>query len=302
MTYLKRLTFSLLLISSIITFAQNDLLISEGRLNGKYSHLDSENKTTTTGEFKDNLRSGKWTVRDSSNQIVLTREYHSIYSFTEKRTNIDQEKEIFSTEFSLKRDSIGLYKFPGIENSNVLWSKRVRSVLPKNQNKILYAQNYLNEIESFLKTEKFTLYANDELSEVLPPENIDFVNSKLLAISLKKDYYFEKASKMMQERIVAVTFHLENKDKGTKTCFHIYYPTDGRRLFSSFNISNDNKLIQNLDDLLFFKDYGEVIYREEHFNPDKSLDLENIDNYKKESDAIKRLILEIDHEYWVGEY
>lgn len=300
MTYLKQLSIALILVSSFLTNAQNELPTSKGQLNGEYSHFDSENNTTTTGKFKDNLRSGEWIVRDSSNQIVLTREYHSIYSYIEKQTHNNEKVNDSRTKFPLERDSIGLYKFPNIKNSNVLWSKRVKSVLPKNQNKILYAQNYLDKIESFIKTEEFTLYANDELSEILPPENIDFKNSKLLAISIKKDYFFEKSSKMMQERIVAMTFHLKNHDKEGESNFHIYYPTDGRRLFSSFKTSNGNETIQNLDDFLFFKDYSEIIYQEENFNPDKPLDLENIEKYKKESDAIKRLVLEVEHEYWVA--
>lgn len=303
MTYLKQLSIYFILSSSLVTFAQNDLQISEGRLNGEYSHFDNENQTTTSGKFKKNLRSGEWTVRDSSNQVVLTRKYHSIYSYTEKHTNVDQKKEEgFSTKFSLERASVGLYQFPNIENSNVLWSKRVRSVLPKNQNEILYAQNYLDKIESFIKAEKFILYANDELSQILPPENINFKNNKLRAISVKKDYFFEKISKMMQERIVAITFHLESLDTGVESRFHVFYPSEGRKLFSSFKISDDNKLIQNIDDLLFFKNYSEIIYQEENLNPEKPLDLKNIDKYKKESDAIKRQILEVEHEYWVGEY
>lgn len=87
MTYLKQLSISLILFSSILTFAQNHLPISEGRLNGEYSHFNSENQTTTTGNFKNNLRTGEWIVKDTNNNTLYKRNYNSIYSYTETRSS-----------------------------------------------------------------------------------------------------------------------------------------------------------------------------------------------------------------------
>lgn len=308
MNSLKHLTISMLVLLSISTNAQNDLPMSEERLNGKYSSFDSENNLTTSGEFKNNLRVGKWIVKDTSDRVILTREYHSVYAFTEKHlsalwretktTNANHRlEETIHIDFPLEKDSIGLYKFPPVADSNVVWSKRVRSILPREENKIIYAKDFLTKLRSL---SSYNVYTDDELSEVLPREKIDFKNSKLVAISLKKDYFFEKTINMMQERIVAITFHLENKKTGLESSFSVYYALFGRLLLSTFAANSDNELIKNLDDLLFFQDYSEIIYQEEHFDLDEPLDLKNIEKYSKKSDDIKRLVLEVEHKYWVG--
>lgn len=299
MDYIKKLVVLLVLcISSLTATTQNNLPLTEERLNGKYTNFDSKNKTTTSGEFINNNRVGEWAVHDSLNKVVLKRNYHTAFSFTEKRVN--KEEEAKDIKFLIQRDSTGLYEYPLIEESNVVWSKRVWSVLPKKENKEFYKQDYLTKIESLLNDEKIIIYRNGELSEILPHETIDLKKSKLLAISLKKDHFFEKTSKMMQERIVAITFHIETQDVGENLSFSVYYPTDGRKLFSSYETTNNNEQVNTLDDLFFFKNYGDIIYKEmSSSTSNETLDLTNINKYKKQSNEIKKLIIESEHRLWL---
>lgn len=305
MYYQKQLPFFLiLLLIAISSSAQNDLPTSNGILNGQYLKFDDDTQTTTSGKFKNNLRIGEWIIRDSSDQIVLTRQYHSIYSYTEKRTkptDVDYElEETTNIKFTTERDSFGLYKLPKVNYTNIIWSKRVWTLLPEVEHGQLYSQEILIRVNQWINNGKIKVYKDDELSAVIDKQEVDLNNKKCIGVTMKKDYFFDKKSGMMMEQIVALTFHVESTKNEEKETFSIFYPTDGRKLLSSFNVSHKSDKIKHYDDLFFFQDYTEVIYNEANAKGIKiEPDFANIKQYQQTSNAIKQLIVSTEHRLWI---
>lgn len=300
MTFLKQLSIFLILFASYLTFAQNDLPMSEGRINGEYSHFNSEKQTTTTtGSFKNNLRTGEWTVKDSADNIIYKRNYKSIYSYTETRSS-DNEGVFLQKPFPLIRNNDNLYQYPKFKNEDVLWTKRVWSILPKTDHGQLYSQELLIKINDWINKNKIKFYQDDELSIVIDKQDIDLINRNCAGVTIKKDYFFDKKSGMMMEQIVALTFHLESTKNKEVEKFSVFYPTDGRKLLSSFNVSHKSEKIEHHDDLFFFQDYTEVIYNEANAKGIKiEPDFANIKQYQQTSNDIKQLIISTEHRLWL---
>lgn len=299
MTFLKQLSISFILSSSILTFAQNDLPISEGHLNGEYSHFDSENQTTTAGNFKNNLRDGKWIIKDTSDNIVYKRNYKSIYSYTETRIS-GNEGVFLQKPYALKRNDDKLYEYPKVEIKDVLWTKRVWSILPETGHGQLYSQELLIRINKWVNEDKIVIYKDDELSTLINKQDIDLSDNECVGVTMKKDYFFDKELGIMIEKIVALTFHVESAENENMQTFSIYYPTDGRKLLSSFSVSHESDKIIHYDDLFFFQNYTEIIYNEANAKGIKiDPDFTNTEQYQKNSNAIKQLILSTEHRLWL---
>lgn len=299
MTYLKQLPFFLILFASYLTFAQNDLLMSEGRLNGEYSHFNSVNQTTTTGSFKNNLRTGEWTIRDSTDNIIYRRNYNSIFSYSETRVSGSIEGGSQKL-YSIERNSEGLYQYPKFEIKDVLWTKRVWSILPERDHGQLYSQEILIRINDWIKKDEIKIYQDDELSALVNKQDVNFSNNNCIGVTMKKDYFFDKKLGLMLEKIVALTFYLENVKTNEIKTFSIFYPTDGRKLLSSFNVSHNSEKIEHYDDLFFFKDYNEIIYNEANAKGIKiEPDFANIEQYQQTSSDIKQIIVSAEHRLWL---
>lgn len=283
--------------SSFLSLGQSGLPMSDGRLNGEYSNFDNQNSLTTSGEFKNNLRVGEWTVKDSSEKIIYKRNYKSIYSYTETRFS-GSVAGGSQKLYPLKRSNTNLYQYP--EYENILWTKRVWSILPEKDHRQLYSQETLIRINEWIKNGTINVYEDDELSKVIETQDIDLDNSNCTGVTMKKDYFFDEDLGIMLEKIVELTFYVENIDNEKLQTFSLFYPTDGRKLLSSFNISHKSEKIKHYDDLFFFQDYSEVIYNEANAKGIKiEPDFANIEKYQQTSNEIKQIIISTEHRLWL---
>lgn len=104
----------------------------------------------------------------------------------------------------------------------------------------------------------------------------------------------------MLEKIVTLTFHVKSAENDEKETFSVFYPTDGRKLLSSFNVSHKSEKIKHYDDLFFFQDYSEIIYNEANAKGIKiEPDFGNIEQYQQTSNHIKQIIISAEHRYWL---
>ncbi len=292
-------TFLPIFLFMFCSISQEQLPIQNGKLEGSFQNFDSLTGLTTFGSFKNNKRSGEWTVKGDEGKIVYQRTYESFNSFDEKK--IYQKKAShFKYKHPIERNGEGLYIYEDIDNDNVSWSKRVWSILPEKQHGQLYSQEVLIKINDWVKKGKVKVYKNDEMSKLIPEEDFNVSNQKIEGVTLKKDYYYNETNHLMQERVVAITFHLESDGtKGIQT-FSVFYPTDGRVLLSSFKVQNESKRIAQYDDLFFFNDYVDIIYNEENaYGRKADLDFSDVEQYQKVSNEIKTLILITEHRLWL---
>tara|TARA_B100000508_G_scaffold141092_1_gene146412 strand:+ start:67942 stop:68826 length:885 start_codon:yes stop_codon:yes gene_type:complete len=286
-----------LIFSLIITCsAYSQLPMKNGRLNGHFEQINPNNETVVKGDFTDNFRTGKWTITYDSTDVIYTRDYSSKYGF--KATDSENENPTI-VKFDLIRDSSGLYNYPKALDSNIVWSKRVVSILTRKNNEEIYSANLLSAINKLVKKNEIKAYDDDEFSIVINKESFDVTNCELDRITLKKDYYYDKSLQMMIERIVALNFHLKGDDNKLNS-FSIYYPTDGRKLLSSLTI-NYNSEIKHLDDFVFFRQYSDIIYDENKLDGSMiSPDLDNPSKYEDLSTRVKSLIINAEHSFWLS--
>lgn len=301
MNYLKHLVLSFITLSLFCSFgfSQDLLPYKNGKLEGPFQYYDSLTGLTTWGSFENNTRSGEWTIKNEEGKIVYQRKYESYFSFDEKK--IYQNKASHSKyKHPIERNANGLYIYPEIDNKNVLWSKRVWSVLPEKHHGQLYSQEVLIKISKWFKEDKIKVYKDDEMSKLIPEVNSNISNQKIEGVTIKKDYYFDKSTHLMQERIIAITFHLKDNKTGKNQALCIYYPTDGRKLLSSFKVHNESQQIEHYDDIIFFQNYVDIIYNEANaYGKKVSLDFSDIEQYQQTSNDIKALIINQEHRLWL---
>ncbi len=292
-------TFLPIFLFLFYSFSQQQLPIQNGKLDGSFQSYDSLTGLTTFGSFQNNTRLGEWTIKEENGNYIYQRTYESFNSFDEKK--IYQKKASHSMYSQLvERNAEGLYIYEDIDNKNVSWSKRVWSILPKKRHGQLYSQEVLIKINSWVKNGKIKAYKNDEMSKLIPEKEFNISNQKIEGVTLKKDYCFDKTTHLMQERVVAVTFHLKGHKTEKNQAFSIFFPTDGRKLLSSFKVQNESEQIKHYDDLFFFNDYVDIIYNEENaYGRKVDLDFSNIEQYQKVSNEIKALILRMEHRLWL---
>ena len=164
----------------------------------------------------------------------------------------------------------------------------------------LYSQEVLIKISDWVKEDKIKVYKDDEISKLISGDGFDVSSRKIEGVTVKKDYFFDKTIRLMEERIVGITFHLKSEETGSNQAFSIYYPTDGRKLLSSFNVSNKSGKIEHYDDLFFFRNYADMIYKEESKNTSTSKpNFNDIGKYQGKSNAIHILLLTEEHKYWL---
>jgi hypothetical protein len=281
------------------SYSQEQLPLENGKLEGSYQNYDSLTGLTTFGSFHNNTRSGEWTIKEGDGKYVYQRIYESFFSFNEKKTY--QNKASHSNyKHPVERNDEGLYIYPEINNSNVSWSKRVWSILPEKHHGQLYSQEVLVKISEWVEKGKIKVYKDDEISKLISEKGFNVSDQKIQGVTIKKDYYFDKSIHLMQERVVAITFHLKDDKTGGNRVFSIYYPTNGRKLLSSFNVQNESERIEHYDDHFFFQNYVDIIYNEENaYGRRVDLDFSDIDQYQETSSDIKMLILIQEHRFWL---
>lgn len=147
------------------------------------------------------------------------------------------------------------------------------------------------------------VYFNHKFSKLFKDdEYIETENLVLNGVGVLKDYYFDLASRKTDPRVFGFSIFTEDTvSKETKE-FLFYYPTDLRPILLEKKIRHKDPNISNLDDLLFFSAYGEIVYEHiwgnekspKQFHPNEA------NNYLDFSKEIKIQIVEDEHSYWLG--
>ena len=234
---LTYLIFSIFVCAGIC-YSQTTLPLVNNSLNGTYKNIDVSSNTVVQGEFDNNLRSGLWTIEDTVGNIVYSRKYIGPYTFVEKNNDSDKSK---MKPITLQKNEDGLYEYPEINNQDVLWSKRVWCILPKNENPNLYNPSFLDQINQEVKTESLVAYRDDKISTVINSTDFDLSEKELEGVALKKDYYYDSTKKMMLQKVICFTFYLSDSRSGERSAFSLYYSSDTRELLQSFPIKRKSR-------------------------------------------------------------
>lgn len=305
-------TYSMILLSFGFALAQEQPKFSfkNGIFHGEYQSFHENGQLKSKGNFNYNRRIGDWKVYNDEGELLAHRYFDSLghVKVIAPKTGNDAAIELLDQpRYKIERNENGVYEFLHIYEGNMVWTKRVLSYLTKKSNPEVYEFDWMELLNKFYVKEDLStgrsvfVYKNDQFSSLYEEnEVIETTNLIVLGIGIKKDYYYDLASRKLDARVLGVTLFAEDTiTKQTKE-FTLFYPTDLRPLLVNNKINHEDSTINNLDDLFYFNAYGEIIYSEEslnnqyvQFNPKKATD------FLEFSKQIKMQIIAIAHEYWV---
>jgi len=311
---MNKLLFLPILVFTLAVFGQKNPIIQEyaGCFHGAYESFHDNGNTKAKGNFYFNRRIGDWKVFDEFGKLLVHRFYDSlghVKIIVPKTADDEVIKLLNQPRFRLHRDSIGKYVYQHISEGDVVWSKRVWSYFPVENNETFYAFDWLGllnrfELQEDLSSKRIvTVYKNDQFSKFYEDtEEIATQNFELLGIGLKKDYFYDIASRKMDARVLAVTLFIKDTTNTIRKDLTLYLPTDLRPFLVKQIIQHEDPAITNLDDLIYFNAYNEIIYKEESWK-EKTVQLfhpKDANNFSQFSKEVKIQIIEEEHSYWVA--
>lgn len=310
---INKILFTLFITITSFGFSQNNTQINykSGCMHGEYQSFHENGQLKAEGNFFYNRRIGEWNVYNPEGEIIAQRHFDSLghVKVNVPTSSNDAVIELLDKpRYKIERNKVGKYEWSQVKEGNVVWSKRVWSYFPEETNPDIYAFDWLQLTQKFELDEddslrrEVTVYKNDEFKSFYEGDkSIAISHLKFLGVGLKKDYYYDLASRKMDARVIGITVFTENTITGQSKNFTYYYPTDLRPLLLQVNINHEDPNISNLDDLIFFNAYAEIIYREESVNPPaKKFEPKEIDTYKAFSNEVKTQVIEVAHGFWVG--
>jgi len=303
-------TFSLILFSFCFTQEQTKVSIENRTFHGEYRSFHENGQLKSEGNFCFNRRIGDWKVYSDKGELLAHRYYDSLgfaKVFVPTTSEDTVIKLLNKPRHKIKRNESGMYEWKELIEGYIGYAKRVRSFLPIENNNEVYELNWISLLNRFqlkddLSVEReITIYKNDELQALYKEdEYIDTTSLTLLGVGVKKDYYFDLEVRNMDARVIGVTIFTEDTITKELKDFTFYYPTDLRPLLVKHKINHDNTNIKNLDDLLFFNAYGEIIYEENCWDREKNqFDPRKAFDFIEFSNTVKTQIVEIENGYWV---
>ena len=275
----------------------------DGKLDGTYSSYYKDGQIRATGLFKDNFRTGTWSVYDSIGKLVIKREYSAPYTFKQIFPILPENEltRLLNVQWSPQKNEKGYIEYFNIQERMVVFSRVYKSYISSRNNPLLFNNDILFRlISSGIKTKKLTAYdvKTDEFEDTLSNE-VDPNLYRHIAFKTKEVCFFDSERMLMDSRIIGICPVAINKISGDTTdLYWIYYPY--LRPFLAEEKVKSNGMpayISNLDDLLFYRQYSGIIFYVRNWqNPTPELKIENAtEDFSKQ--AIIELI-ETEHDIW----
>jgi len=301
----KLLIVITILISNSILFSQENLTYEnknikciyqkdDGLLNGKYQSYYKNKQKKAEGYFKNNNRSGVWTVWDKNGNILVQRNYKSPYNFEQLVPTKPSP-----LKYTPKYNSDKYLKYFKLEEKNIVWSKKYYSFISSDNNPILFSNNTLNNVVlENIKNGNIQIYSDEELSIKLNINDIK-INNNIEYYLAKEVYIYDKERALSEKRIIG----LRPKFKNTKESFWIYFPNIRKYLAQQRVVVNNNvKYIKSLDDLFFYNYYSSnylpvtnIFYTDQTNETVRDIE-------KVSSNDIEITIIEIEHNIWADSF
>jgi hypothetical protein len=286
----------------------------EGKLNGKYVSKYPNGAVFAEGNFKDNLRTGVWTVYDSLGRKIHQRDYSVDFLSFEKLYPEKQKTgpaSLFDTSFYHPiKNKEGFIPYFELKERMVVFSTRLWRSIPQEDNSFLYKKNFLYK--------SLFSYITDSTSGFYCSKDENFVNElsvdelkkfslndyKVIDWKLKEDFILDSERMVSEVRIIGICpVGIEKKTGDTLDLYWIYFPYARKALAQTkTKIKNGKGEIQTLDDIFFFRNFISDIYKKSNV-----YDLELKDYCKNKNEMefekwrIESELLETEHRFWMGE-
>lgn len=285
----------------------------EGKMNGEYISFYHNGTLKAKGNFKNNVRTGIWTVYDTLGRKVHERNYSQDFLSFQK---LFPEKEktgpasLFDTSFyHAIKNKEGIIPYYELKERAVLFSSRIWRNIPQKQNKIFYDKNLLYQtIYNFVTDSSNLSYcsSDENFTKQLFPSQLKKYSTKdykIIDYKIKEDLIFDGERMVSESRIIGicpVAINLKTKD--TSDLFWAYFPYL-RKPFSQVatKIKNEKGETQSLDDLFFFRNFSSVIYKRSNAEDVSIKDYaKTSEKQEKERNRVEVEMIEAEHQFWMG--
>lgn len=281
-----------------------------GKLIGTYVSSYNNGTKRAEGNFKNNIRSGIWTVYDSTGRKIHQRNYtnHLIY----ERTYPEKEKvgaaSLFDTLFyQLKYNKDGFIEYSTLTERMVIYEARVWRELKKESNPILFSKNLLYKtIYNHLKDSlSKSFFSSDEqfVKQLSQKELAKFSekNYTIISYKIKEDSFYDNERCVFETRIIGICpVGINKATKDTTDLFWVYYPYERKNL-AAVKIKGISEKVKSLEDLFFLRNFTSEIYK---LSNEKDLKLSDYcktsEQVKSEQQRIEINLIEVEHEIWMG--
>lgn len=281
---------------------------TKGRFDGYYISFYRNGKKKSEGSFENNLRSGKWSVWDSTGRLRMQREYKNPFVVNRIFPKIHNEKPIQLLNvppYNLKYNKDGyLENFP-LRERMIVWSKRLwRSLIPE-ENEILFENNRLFRfLNKNILNKNITAYsvADDQFTKELTSGELDTSSTKIIGFKIKEDFFFDNERLVSESRIIGICPVVVRKGRpDTIDLYWVYYP-EIRKYFAQEKIPSKGipSKIKSMDDLFFFRYFHGQIYKESNVYDRNISDYKKGKEIEKEAERIEISLIEQEHDIWIS--
>lgn len=276
-----------------------------GKLNGTYISKYKNGIKRSEGNFTNNVRSGIWTVYDSTGRKIHQRKYSNHLSF--EKLYPEKEKtgpaSLFDSSFySPVKNKKGYYDYFQLAERMVIYSARVWREIVLSSNKFIFEKDLLYQnLFQFVTDSSNESYCSlmEDFSTKMTINEIKKFNLKeykIVAWKIKEDLIYDIDRNISETRIIGIAPVGMNKTtKDTSDLYWIYFPM-ARESLAALKIKN-----KTMDDIFFERNFTSEIYK---LSNAKDLRLKDYCNtsekIKLEQQRIEISLIETEHEIWLG--
>lgn len=270
----------------------------EGRLNGRYISYYKNGKIKAEGEFSNNYRSGKWTIWDSSGNVMTIRKYKNPFEFqilVPRRKENKVIKLLNVPQYQITYNSEGLIKLFYVHERSVVWSNRCWRIMYPENNELIFQNDALFlKLAAAINNKELKMFSgnDDQFRSLVQNPFIDTSAYDVVAYKFKEDSFFDNERLVSETRIIGICPVVvpKNKRDPIDLCW-IYFPQCRKFLTQSIqNRKGIPKHIKTLDDLFFF-----------HYFASKIEKTGNIfDKVNTEIKMAELQLIEKEHELWLN--
>ncbi len=303
-----------LLLTPAILFAQkfegfidNKLIsfeVKDNQLNGSYT---SYQKTydykreilywpMVTGNFSKGQRIGIWSLHDENGNVIFQRNYANPFEFEQIVPMLPNNEAIHllaQSVYQPTKDSNQFYNYFPLEGREVTIISRVWRTLYPEKNTELVNQNILNDILTKLENGEITAFNNEQFTDTVSRNTFKDLNSvELVSFRIKEDFFIDITRQMSETRIIGLCPVVKkSQDAEPEELCWLYYPYI-RSFLSIYKIENDDPKIENIEDLIFFRNINGEIYKD---NLTDAMHEELSKTHPVFNDCY---LFELEHDYW----
>lgn len=248
-----------------------------------------------TGSFSKGQRVGKWSLYDEKGNLIFERNYNDLFDFDQvipKLPDNDAIELLSKPVYEVVKDTNNYYVYyPLKEREVVLINRAWRELLPES-NPELVNQDIFNQLFEKLSSGELKAYVQDQFMDTIPKARFDEMkNLELVSFRIKEDFVIDVTRQLSETRIIGLCPVVQIGNEAPFELGWLYYP-QLRNLLSMQKIKTDNPKIENLEDLIFYRQINGEVYQDTHIHS-------NISEYAQIHPALYDCMLfELEHEFW----